>query len=564
MITARYCAVQLLKIFALSILYSLDILFSLVEFTYSILIYAPYICLSSKYNTQRTKSQKSIVIIGYSFAGFDLHKNLQSDPTLKHYKFTIIEPKTYFEFTPSVLVNITKPSHYHSTSIPLTKCFDTTRSTLIHGKGISIDKNSNSVTVKLINKNTQKINFDYCFICTGSKYASPIKVNAYPTVSDNIYLKNRVAMFEEIYSKLNNYNNTHRKYIAVIGGGPVGVELTAEIADRFPRTDITVIDANSHLCRLFPNSTQRYLEQWIENRDNITLRLNTRIKQIITPSVGCNSCDEFADDETSELLPNETVKQERQSNKFQLIISQFMDIEQYKSDDITMSHYQLKLENKLHKYEKLEFDMVFRCAGFQPNSEILRNNIQFENCLTDKYQFIKVDEWMRVVNNKNIFALGDVIHQPRVNEIKLAHTAEIHAQYFRDLMVYLEKHNGEDISLFTPYHEWLLGHKITNNKDTQKKWNMPLVFTISLGMVDGSMGFGEILLNGVISVLMKWFIETSLCKLYQRKGIYDITMFSADQKQVIFRFYPIGTRIFTLFWKFNHLFTIWYIRHFNK
>ena len=312
--------------------------------------------------------------------------------------------------------------------------------------------------------------------------------------------------------------------------------------EAYPDKQVTILDANSHVCRLFPPSTQNYLEQWIRQRKNITLKLNTRIQKIITP---------FADDAEVETRSSSNGKK---SQKTILVISQFMDIEQRSSDELKMTHFQLEtVEKKTAVTETLEFDVVFRCAGFQPNSEILQTK-QLDACLSEKYKFIKVDEWMRVCQHGNVFALGDVIDQPFINEIKLAHTAEIHARYLRDSMVHLHEHE-DGLCAFKPYHEWLFGSG-KMEKVKGEKLDMPLVYTISLGALDGSMGFGDIRLNGFVSQLLKWFIEISLCTLYQRSGLYDLQSFGSS-----FRIYPLGYRIFSVLWWFNHYFTMAYIRY---
>ena len=109
------------------------------------------------------------------------------------------------------------------------------------------------------------------------------------------------------------------------------------------------------------------------------------------------------------------------------------------------------------KQDTLEVDAIFKCCGFEPNSEIIRNSKGFETALTEKYEFVKVDEFMRVAvsENHNVFAMGDVIDQARINEIKLAHTAEMHAKYLTDLMLSLHQNNEGK-----PYHHWLLGDQL--------------------------------------------------------------------------------------------------------
>eukprot|EP01084_Bolivina_argentea_P136872 241075_1 len=556
-------ALKLVKLFLLSIFYIFDILLSIFTFIYSIICY----CISSNQNdnnnNNNNESVKTIVIIGYSFAGFEVHKNLQNNSSLSHYKFIIIEPKTYFEFTPTILEAVTNPLKYKSISLPFREYFDSTNSTLIHGQVISIDFKSNCVIVKEIShglcscgtveEHLDTIHFDYCFVCTGSKYQSPFKVNTHSNVGDNIHYKNRISEIEKIYSKL--YNNK-MKSVAIIGGGPVGVELMAEIIYKFPNKNITIIDAHERLCRQFPESTKNYLDKWIKKHENITLKLNTRIKEIVFPN--------YVDDKECKWCDDNVCKHDTKTAIIVDHIHKRSSIKRQKSRDKNQFKYQLK--SKLQsEFDGFGYDLIFCCVGFAPNSEIL-NNEKYKNVLTEKYKFIKVDEWMRIniINNKNVFALGDVISQPRINEIKLAHTAEIHAKYISDLMGYLNKNKNENINEFIPYHQWLLGNKIIENEsddnyNINKKWNMPKVFSISLGKTDGTMGFGNIFLNGIISIIFKWFIQISLCKLWQRKPIFSFKI----KENVIFRLYPIGYRIFTLIWKLNHMFTIWYIRHFN-
>eukprot|EP01083_Nonionella_stella_P057912 151859_1 len=135
-IAGYFSPIKTVKALLLSIIYILDTIVQLITFAYSILIYSPYI-LSTNNTPQQTPSEKqdkkpiNVVIIGYSFAGFEIHKNLQDNPSLSHYKFTIIEPKAYFEYTPAILEVLTEPHKYNSISFPLEKCFDSTRTSLI-------------------------------------------------------------------------------------------------------------------------------------------------------------------------------------------------------------------------------------------------------------------------------------------------------------------------------------------------------------------------------------------------------------------------------------------------
>eukprot|EP01084_Bolivina_argentea_P269237 457522_1 len=485
-----YCF-SVCKYITISILYFVDIILIIFAFLYAIMIRFPYYCIlnccSNICCTKQNETEKIVVIIGYSFAGLEIHTLLQSNSSLSHFHFIIIEPKSYIEYTPSILKSIVNPKEYKTMSFSLKKCIDSKNSELIQGKAISLK--SNSVCIELIDKSTKLINFNYCFICTGSKYLSPIKVNSYPNITDNtcIYYKQRQRMLNQIHSNL-----IKAESICVVGGGPVGVELTAEISQQFPSKQITIIDGNNTICRSFPEMTRNYLQKWIENQPNVTLELNKRINKVSDKSV------------------------------------QFVDS---------------NFNNKT-----LAFDIIFVCMGFSPNSELLQSDNDFKYALSDG-QFIIVDEWMRVKNQTNIFALGDVMLQPKINEVKLAHIAEIHARYLADLMQYTNKTKNDPIH-FKPYHEWLLGEKITANENTknEEKWKMPMVFMISLGSKSGAMGMFNILLNGCCVPILKWFVEWSLCKSWLQANLFHIDY----NQHTIFKMYAIGHRISHLICALNH------------
>lgn len=532
---------RMIKLFLLAIFYSLDIALNFAVLAHTVMLAPSKYLRSLSPETKEERPTKHIVIVGYQFAGFEIHKLLQSNPSLFHFRFTIIEPKTYFEFTPSILSAMVNPSKYRFISFPLSECLDVDRSTLVHGKVTSIQ--SHAVTVELMNHNTRSIPFDFCFICTGSKYAAPIKVNTFPKVSRDVYWDERCQILDDVHCKLRkqsvntttsllhdigeNKEEINGESIAIIGAGPVGVELMAEIVERYPDKQVTVIDGNDEICRSFPLRTRQYLEQWARKHEQITLRLNTRIRDIITPTQKASD-----------------------STKITLFLSQHKSRESGGTEQ-----------------ETLECDVVFRCSGFEPNSEMMRSkesDAKFRGCLTGKHRFIAVDEWMRVKGTECVFAMGDVVEQSRVNEIKLAHTAEIHAQYVSAMVEGMEC--GEGTHGMEAYDEWLMGRTL---EERDAKWDMPLVYTISLGEVDGSMGFGVIQINGFLSQILKWFIERSQCTMYRRRGLYDVPIVgeggkgTSDGEGLVFRVYPLGFRIFTLIWWFNHHLTLWYIRHFH-
>eukprot|EP01083_Nonionella_stella_P091688 256385_1 len=486
------CCIAVNKIISIALFYLLDLIILLLLFLYSLLFRVPY-CLIAKcccYSccSNEPPATQRILIIGYSFAGLEIHQLLQRDTSLKHFQFTIIEPKSYIEFTPSILGCIAHPNRYQSISFPINKCFDPKRSQFIQAKAISLT--SNTVSIEMVHdKSSKTIDFDYCFICSGSKYTSPIKGNL--NSSDEMLFDNRQKQLIDVHKTL-----TDAGSVCIIGGGPVGVELMGEIVEQFPKKSVTVIDRNASLCRSFPESTKQYLKQWVDKHDNITLKLNTRISKIVNP------------DENREV---ETEK------------------------------YWLYLEDKEAKQQEedlLQFDMLFKCRGFEPNSELWTG----EDGDKDKYNSLLVDDWLRVRGQHNIFALGDVMKLEKIHEVKLAVTAEWNALYLSAFMQHVNKNANSE---FQPYHEWLFGDK--SMKDG-KPYEMPMIFTINLGSWDGAMGYFDVLSTGCCSPIMKWFIEWTFCKCWKRAPLFRIEY----HDYTIFEMHPIGHTISALLWQLMH------------
>ena len=76
------------------------------------------------------------------------------------------------------------------------------------------------------------------------------------------------------------------KSVLVLGGGAVGVELAAEIAEAYPQKQVTIVDSHTALCSTFahPKSVS-HIMKWFEARENVEMVLGHRIAQS-TPWVG--------------------------------------------------------------------------------------------------------------------------------------------------------------------------------------------------------------------------------------------------------------------------------------
>jgi NADH dehydrogenase FAD-containing subunit len=145
----------------------------------------------------------------------------------------------------------------------------------------------------------------------------------------------------------------------------------------------------------------------------------------------------------------------------------------------------------------IEADIVFVCFGMRCNSQSVAKG-DMASCL-GKRQEVQVNDFFQVGDNSNVFAIGDVMAHP-TREIKQAYYAEMNGHA---VALNVKRHyEGRDM---IRYPEAISGAAVN-----------PLVYVVSLGRYDGSLGFNNLVVNGSVAALMKWIIEWT--KVAQMEG----------------------------------------------
>lgn len=190
--------------------------------------------------------EKRVVIVGGGFAGTYVARKLQNS-----FKVTLIDSKDYFEFTPSVLRTIVEPEHIGKIQALHRNYLKNT----VVIRGNVIDINSNEVITP-----THTFPYDYLVISTGSNYNAPIKESGIVIA----------ARAEELVSYAERLKNV--KSVLIIGGGLVGVELAAEIIEKYPNKNLTVVHSKNELIERNPKRARDYAYKFLKKRKvNIVL-----------------------------------------------------------------------------------------------------------------------------------------------------------------------------------------------------------------------------------------------------------------------------------------------------
>jgi len=262
---------------------------------------------------------KKVVIIGGGFAGSTIAKTMENG-----FDVTLIDSKDYFEYTPSVLRTIVEPEHIKKIQV-LHKNY-LNRAVLVKGNVEDIEK-------EYVTASGTKFFYDYLAICSGSDYNLPMKDKSTITAA-------RADVLATYTEKLKKSES-----ILIIGGGLVGVELAAEIIEKYPIKKVTIVHSKNELIERNPKKARDYAYSFFKKR-NVNI------------------------------IFNEHVLPEKKNNIYQT-----------------------------DKKRKIKSDLAFLCVGIKPNYTCMSKNLSY--CLNERKAII-VNEYLQVKSFHNIFAVGDI------------------------------------------------------------------------------------------------------------------------------------------------------------
>jgi len=307
---------------------------------------------------------------------------------------TLIDLKDYFEFTPSRLRTLVEPKHSSLIQVQYSKF-------LFHTNVVE-DKVTFISTDFVQTQTNRVIDYDYLIICTGSRQRDPY----FPTLSELQKMGPNHIPPEHAFHRtpsdiasgrpalppaevqitmpsplvhrhtprgpaviltaradhLHQYHDivAAAKRVLIVGGGTVGVELAAEIVEKFKTKEVCIVHCRPKLMDRSPSNARSYAETFFL-RNGVTLLLNDRVE----------------------------------GHEGQL----------------------WKTKNGVF----VEADVAFICTGNQPNTEMLQN-AHFHKYINEKNGLVRVNEYLQLQDHPNIFVAGDLTDIPQYEE-KLCQTA---------------------------------------------------------------------------------------------------------------------------------------------
>ncbi|KAL6052709.1 putative apoptosis inducing factor [Balamuthia mandrillaris] len=499
--------------------------------------------------------REHVVIVGGGFGGAYVARSLEA-----RFRVSLIDTKTSFEFTPSVLRTAVEPEHLPAIRLPHESYLSRDRRSLLicPAKAISLSLSSPRRVLALLypaaassreeeageeermareppqhienekekEEETKEkgedgkevlVDYDYLVLCPGASYSMPSASSS--TSSSNLInhknKRNRIVSADNGSAVAAAHPNLRKaKEVLIVGGGIVGVELAAEIVERFPLNAkrVTLVHAGSHLMS----------RSSISSSSSASSSSSYSATSVV-PKRAHEYAERFLSSRGVHLVFNERVVQ-----------WPAVEDENEEEEMVFMTD----------KGTRLTADICYLCTGLVPNSSFLRQRLWSSSSpasspkssnkdsdkpslLLDEKGFLQVNQHLQALSTPSsssssssvalnrVYGLGDVI---RLNdssfspqEEKLAQSTEwqaavvvhniIAASNERKRRKRKEKKDDEDYEDKAKRKE----SAIPGLKRYRASNAYPIL--ISLGKYDGMLVWLGWTLTGFLPALMKEFVE---------------------------------------------------------
>ncbi|KAL6576641.1 hypothetical protein OROMI_010917 [Orobanche minor] len=297
------------------------------------------------------KKRNAVVVVGGGVAGSLIAKTLQD-----HADVYLIDPKEYYEISWTSLRSTVEPSFAERTLINHSEYVPNAR--VITGAATDITRH------EVVTSHGRTVPYDYLVIATGHAAAD----------DDNETSLAYTIAERQAHYQLEQEKIKSAKSILIVGGGPTGVELAAEIAVDFPDKKVTLVHRGSRLLGFIGEKAGKKALDWLVSKKVEVILGQSVVNLNSRSSVGGGGGG---------------------GGRY-----------------VTSGG------------ETVIADCHFVCTGSPIGSSWIKKTILKDNL--DNHGRLMVDAKLRVIGNSNIFAIGDITNIP-VGELKQGYLAQAHA-----------------------------------------------------------------------------------------------------------------------------------------
>ena len=205
-------------------------------------------------------ARRTLLVIGGGFAGMAIVMRLAGD-----FDVTLVDTKSYFEYTPGVLRCMLEPVHLHRITRAYTDIATRYHFRFIQGSVEDMSEFSASVRTE---DALLQVDFQFAAICCGSGYSEPIRPRR-----EEADLRDRLVNIEEWREDIKQSQSP-----LIIGGGTVGVELAGEVLAHFPGKTLTLATRDSRLMKELPEAASQFAHLFL-TAHGLRLRYNCSLTE---------------------------------------------------------------------------------------------------------------------------------------------------------------------------------------------------------------------------------------------------------------------------------------------
>ena len=241
--------------------------------------------------------RKKLVILGTGWGAVSLLQKLDTT----QYNVIVVSPRNYFLFTPLLTSTPVGTIDLKSIMEPIRHIIRRKKGEVVYleANATDIDPISKNITIIDNSQETKNITYDYLVMCVGAEsttfHIPGVKENAIfiKEAYDSLKIKDKILNNIERAAFLD-INDPKRKQLlsfVVVGGGPTGVEMAAELQDYVNESlskwvpeiskdiSISLVEGLPNILNMFDKNLIEYTQNFIRD-SNIDLLLNAFVKSV--------------------------------------------------------------------------------------------------------------------------------------------------------------------------------------------------------------------------------------------------------------------------------------------